>query len=575
MTEVDEFAKPGAVDAANAPPVEVKLKTRGVIVSSMFEAGNAKTDVEKNTILHMDYGDLEPKDRVMRRETEAVWTVGKKNVNQFWLPALPKDANFIMVGTNATACYAMAIHSDEHKELLSEMECESLARNLRHGINHLSFRTQAVETLSNLNAIAKNDESLRAAIKNVGKSLTEKLHSLPESPPVGAAIPPVVTAKRPGGEFPQVECIMYNYVPDEEVVVDAAESPSPPFDSYYLWTVPTVEPGGKWRRNDKTEFRVRPNSVPVMAVNQTHFVILYQQHNLTDEDIISIDVYGLTSIGRVQQTRIDRFHFSFPEQFSASGILSMTLSDQGVCSVAYSTGCLVIDVLRQVERPRVFVLSTPDQKNRRIVTTARVHHLPAPEGSRPELSDDWDANITPGDTPLLERNLPPVPAWSGTLVIGTTAGEAFGLCWRSGALVFVEIIPGVEPVFSCLYSNRRVLIHSVMGISGKLLPYISEQMTYLPTSRPLGMAICGTLLFVMEKYGSLQVYSTSARAVLFPFKPPKLEFKSTVPQYAYQAIHATPTRVTALYPNGLVRVLQIRKREKGVASNKPRKTKKK
>lgn len=572
--EVDEFAKPSAA-AAPKDPVEVKLETRGVIVSSLFEAGNAKTAVEKNAILHMDYGDLPPDVRMERREVEAVWTVGKKNVHQYWLPQLENSTRFIMVGTTSVACYALELCNEtiavEHKKMLSEMECESMSRNLKHGIRHLNFRPQAVDTLTNLTAISKNDVSLRPSIKAVGKLLSKQIHSLPESLTVGKAVPPVFLAPRPGGDFPGIECLLLTYVEEADVQRDPEITAS---DTYKMWSIPTLKPSGKWSEA-KVSFKVRSETVPSTAVNKTHFVILYQPYNLVDDEILCIDVHELTDIGRLKFKHADRFYFRFPEQFSGQGILSMSLSEQSLCSIAYSVGCVVIDVLRQVERPRAFVLSAPLPKNRRVVTTARVHHLPAPEGTRPELSDDWDNNITSGTTPLL-KNAPTVPAWCGTLVIGTTAGEAFGLCWRSGALIFVEIIPAVEPIFSCIYSNRRIILHSVMALSGKLLPYISEEFTYLPTSRPLGVAICGTLIFVMEKYGSIQVYSTAARSVLFPFKPPKVPFKNDDVQYAYQAIDASvSTRVVALYPNGLVRVMEIKKREKGVSNNKPKQRKQK
>lgn len=573
--EIDEFAKPTTAAVA-AAPVEVDLKTTGIIVSSLFEAGNVKTPVEKNAILHMDYGDLSPVDRAERREVESVWTVGKKNVHQYYLPQLENSGRYIMVGTTSVACYALELCNDEigkeHKQMLSEMECESMSRNLKHGIRHLNFRSQAVDTLTNLTAISKNDVSLRPSIKAVGKQLSKQIHTLPETLTVGKPMPPVFLAPRPGGDFPAIECLLLTYVAEGDVKRDPAMAKL--FDTYYMWSIPTGKPSGKWAKT-KASFNVRTKTIPSTAVNKTHFVILYQPHDLENDEILCIDVHELTDIGRLKFKNADRFYFCFPEQFSGQGILSMTLSEQNICSIAYSVGCVVIDILRQVEKPRAFVLSTPLPKNRRVVTTARVHHLPAPEGTRPQVSDDWDDNIANGTTPLL-KNAPTVPAWCGTLVIGTTAGEAFGLCWRSGALVFVEIIPSVEPIFSCLYSNRRIIMHSVMALSGKLLPYISEQFTYLPTSRPLGVAICGTLVFVMEKYGSIQVYSCSARSVLFPFKPPKQPFKNDDVQYAYQAIDASvSTRVVALYPNGLVRVMEIRKKERGVPNNKPKQKKKK
>lgn len=553
-SEVDEFAVP---KQANENEVPVNLTSKGVIVSSMFEAGAHKTPLERSTLLTMDYGDLNVDEREERPQQESVWTVGKKNVHQRWHnpPDIQLD-DMIMIGASDLACYALECPPGKgaaYKEFLSRIECESLAKNFKHSIIHLQIKKQATQMLDNIMVIAKHDETLRPTIKSIGKDLSDQIKVLPEVLPIGTKLKSTVVANRPGNQYPEVEWLFLDYAEEPPFLQDAEGTKG---DEFHIWSVHVAEKA-KWTRS-KTTFVVRENTIPAVAFNKTHAVFLYQPHNVAPEheDIICVALYKLTDIGRFQKNPSDKFYFKFPESFSTRGVLSMSLSKNGICSIAYSVGCIVIDVLRQIARPRVVILNTKERKHRRMVTSCQVNHLPDEPRPPAEILDDWDAHLSD----VLPAERPPVPAWCGTLTIGTSTGEAFGFCWRSGALIFAEVIPALEPVFGCLYSNRRVVMHSVMGLTGKLIPYVTEQITQLPTSRPLAMAICGTLLFALEKYGSLQVFSTTTRSILFPFKPPKSEFGRLAKQHAYQAISAEPMRVVVLYPNMLVRVLEIKKK---------------
>lgn len=584
MEDVDEFASSTSSD--HTEPVPLDIKSRGIIVSTMFEAGDAKTRAERDTLLTLDYGDLPLEKRAERREQESVWTVSKKSIFQNWFepPVLvvegkfktpeerkvkleEKRLDFIVLGSNNVSCYALETPpgvGSKHKKLLNRLECKSLVKNFKHNIANFELKKQATDMLDHVMAIAKHDESLRPTIKAVGKHLSDKIKTLPEHLPVGKSPKLIMEADRPGKTYPGVEILFMEYA---NVPTPTTPEGVEKGDEFFIWTIHTNLNSSHWVKS-RTTIIVKPNTVPGVAFNNTHLVVLYQPLYFSNEDIICLDLYKLTAIGRVPKAHCDRFYFTFPESFSTHGILSVTLSELGICTIAYSIGCVVIDVLRQVVRPRAVILTTPDVKHRRMVTTAIVNHLPDEKRPSMEEGDHWDETLSD----VLETGTRvPVPAWSGTLSIGTDAGEAIGICWRSSQLVFAEVIPAVEPIFGCIYSNKRVLMHSIMEISGKMLPFVTEKITHLPTSRPLHMAVCGTLIFVLEKYGSIQIFSTTVRKILFSFKPPKSEFTfapSEPKQHCYPAIYAGPERVVVVYPNMLVRVLGIRKKEESIPSNK-------
>jgi hypothetical protein len=331
-----------------------------------------------------------------------------------------------------------------------------------------------------------------------------------------------------------------------------------------------------------------PGTVPLVAFNATHVAVVFQPPSVvssTEEtnDGLCCRLYEARYAGKM--ALVDTFHFAFAaaEQCGGSqeGMMTAHLSEAGILCVAFGSGAVVFDTMRVVAHPRVVFLRSPAHP--RTVTSAHVSHLPdvaRPAHADQDRFDERFVTFAEDGTPTLHTDvMGDAPQWTGTLVLGTSAGECFGAAWRTGAVVFAEMVPAREPVFAGLFSNRRVIMQTVTALSGKMMPFFTEAMTHLPTSRPLALAVCGTLLFVLEKYGTVQVFSTTARRVLFPFDPPSklIEFGRNWPvQHHYQGVHAGGDRVVVVYPNGLTRIMTIRAKSQAMIENNvdPKKRKK-
>lgn len=523
----------------------VDIKCTGEIVSNMFEAKHTKTEAERSAIDLISYGDLPEHERKARSLQESCWTVNKQYISQQYGPPLlkePDDAkHFMILGTNGMACYALEEmdHTDSvietHKKYLVDVECAAVYHSLRHQLRGLRTHAQAKEMLTEVMRYTKLDHGLRPAVTRISKDLTRKLKKLPETPKGADDGSEVKVAKRPGDEPPQIQCMLYVF--SEET--PAGEPPIGETPKYFrLWSINVEKKEKEWKPCKMDPIQPYASTVPNVAFNKTHMVIVYQH---IDGIAMAVDLYELTGLGRPKRKRCDRFTFVFPEEHFDSdtgGLIHISLSDFNIVCISYSSGVVVFDALRTYPVPRVIVLRSP---HKRYVTCAKVHH---PTGA-------------------LRPNTPPsesVPEWCGTLIMGTSMGECFGMCWVSGELQFTELIPATESVFSILYSNRRIIAQSALALSGRMTPFLTDQLTHLPTSRFFGFDVCGVIIFVLEKYGSVQLFSTSTRSILFPFKAPKdMDFGlGMLTQPAYNAVHAEPESVVVLYPNGVTRVFTLR-----------------
>lgn len=584
--DLDDFAVPSA-----PPPqgeVQVRLESQGEIVTSIFQSKTTQAASEKNAIKTIQYGDLDVHHRGVRNLQEVIWTTEKKLLTQTYIPALPieKGLDYILGGTNGTFCFALQGARPSVKtyiDALQELEEHSLKQELGHRYVHMETKGDAQEMLVLLNMLLKREPQYTTFLTEIKQAVEKRLGSTPVPPPAppgeGQNPPPkeesVVAPPAPPGEQRGDETV----IPD-----DAAASPiSPPVEaksdlpdgketynhkvhitdrqfpvikvfshtllpynaerraateaseSFELWACNVKSKKPAWQKSKLGAFKVAPGTVPCLAFNETHLAVLHQPFDEPNERTLTVSLYGLgDKVGKKVQ---DTFHFEFPaEHFVEQGLMRIYLNDEGVLSVSFANGAVVIDTQRKLETRIVSC-------TKRLVTCTCAHGR-------------------------------------DTLLLGTEAGECFAVNWQTGDILFSEMTPIVEPIYSLGYSNRRVFMHAACSISGRMNPYFNDAMTHLPTGRLTGFDTCGTLLFAMEKYGSIQVFSTVARQIMFPFTPPKeYEWASKTfcvalgdkakgidpkfhtipirPPAYYPSVKAEADRIVALYPNGLIRMFHI------------------
>ena len=223
--------------------------------------------------------------------------------------------------------------------------------------------------------------------------------------------------------------------------------------------------------------------------------------------------------------------FGLAQHFvDGEGMLSLSLNEEGVCCVSCSNAVWVAQLIgggANTHETSFIVLHVEERRFRRHITSAQ-----------------------------FQQN---------RVVLATAYGECYEVDWRAqdnkSLVMNLEHVLACEPIYAAYISNRRLVLQSALGLAGRLIPYHSQDFFYMPSGRILGSAICGTLLFVLEKYGSLLIYSAIVRGVIHPFgEPPKELFNSQgmgETLVAYRAVHASCERVIVLYPNGLIRVLRI------------------
>jgi len=464
-----------------------------------------------------------------------------------------------------------------YKMALSAFECESFKRSLRYQIDtRIPTRKEAMAVMKSLLNLSKMDLSLRPAVMAIGPLLTDKINTMPETSngPRG-----VRTAKRPGG-MPGTHFTGYQFIElsEKDMSWDSATNRRDAGVSVFrimMCTVPSV--GEKKKKKAKQEkwrdinsvFVCRDDGVvPCVALNDTHMVVLYQPYDSASKGenrwppgVIFVDLFDLSHPG----TRVDRFAFVFPNEFRGKGLVHVTLSRLGVFAAAFSMGAVVFDVFRAVETPRIIALVHDEseevdgkkkkkKKRRHRITCTSVNIVHPPNVTRP----------TKGDKDLLdaflfneksEDDVPEVPEWCGHIMLGTHRGECFTFCWRTGAQKGVELLPGVHPVFASHYSNGRTILHAVDSMCGKICSVGPH--TLVPLKRPLALTTCGSLIFVLSKYGEVSIFSSFARQFCRPFNPPPQGAGSSLLQHRYDGIWAGPRSVVVIYSSGMIRRISL------------------
>lgn len=554
--------------------VDVKLETRGEIVSSVYESSVTQDLSEKKAIETIQYGDLMPEQRGSRRFEEILWTTQKRALDRcvifpphFKMPKEPpKEAakkvskkgkkkvssppqaggktkptpslppppggeaqSQIICGTNGTFCFSLECKdsiAQGYLTALQTLEVHSLDQELGHRFVHMKTQGDAKEFMALLNVLLKrepvHEKLLRSFLEKVEKKILSK--TLPEGKETYGK--EVHATER---VFPVVTTIEHKLLDYNKERL--ADQPYDEFTLYYCNTSKLDKSPG-WLKAKMAPFRTTLDTVPCLAFNETHLAVLSQPYDEPDASVVTIYLYRLNE--HPTQNPCDLFHFQFPkEHFTEQGLLNMTMNTEGIITVAFANGVVAIDTKRELA-PRIFLAGT------HVVISSTAH----------------------------KRE---------TIFLGTQSGESLGVDWATGDVVSTEVSPVIEPIYSIHHSNKRTFMHTACAVSGRMNPYQTDGLTHLPTARVTGIDVCGTLIFAVEKYGVVQVMSSNVRGMVFPFKAPKELFKhkqkdpnsclplekqeyETVlcPPY-YPSIKVTPDRMVVIYQNGLIVIYYISK----------------
>jgi hypothetical protein len=526
----------GFVNLEKEEPVEVDLSGEQMeIVSTQADTTFTKTTEETREEQRIAYGGLDESLWAGRQAIEQHWIAAKPEQRHMDLksPALSHPQRTVLIGTNGLKSFAfctvdvmgtqvkplpmfkegtnksdiiqeLATWSSEYGEqnpaFRFKLECAKLERLAfvqmsRFEIDSLADQTSAMLKTQEFRAIQKTDPSLVPAMKHLGPLLSNKLRTLPKTNQTSS----IKSAPRPGNAYSELEAGTVQLIIDPEpITMDATV--------FHLTAcpTPTEEKQVGWKET-RVKFACQRGSVPSGACNDTHVAVLYQPaaYNACCIELLEIAKgYKCTHKAYVE----------FPADFQRRGMLSISLSIEGIVTVSFSCGVLLWDPFGTDTELHAFRLS--DTEHPRMVMCSRVR-------------GEW-------------------------LLLGTDKGECYQLAWRSGIIQTIAHVPAVEPLFSVDLYNGAIYMHTVMSV------VMSREDMQVPlilnTPRPLSVSICGSLIYVPNKYGGFQIFKTDARNIVYQAAqiPQPGEWINGT-QHTYGAVKAYPEHVVCLYPNGVVR----------------------
>ena len=554
--DCDEFAAPSPPQAADAVPINIE--SVGEIVSSTEEVQKTLSSTEQAARNEMFYGDLPESERPGREEQEQHWMAPKpgQEFTHLYSGSLSNPEDCIVLGSNKTHAFVLRCATQEQQQqtladilkkhvtktkktknelaeameaafeeyakknqafnhklaLATLLERDAFYRAGRFVLTEVYTKQEAADLLSFFTGISNLDPMLREPVSKLGPFFTSKLKALPTTTKASHRKPKM--ADRPGKRHATVEHAQFQFI---EPPPAAETSLKTTVFSLFACKVPdkatTKQP--KWK-DAKCSVSVVGLTVPMVAFNDTHLAILYQP---SDARVV-VDVFAIsTPGGNILLQLVAKRCFRFPPGFADQGFLNAHLSPEGIFSVAFANGVVAFDTSREEEEAHMLLL---DCENKRKAMCA------------------------------------PIYGGGKLMLIGSDAGECYGVDWKTGKLLFIHQVPAVEPVFHAIFSNRRVLMHTVAAVAG----VFSAQpvLEILPIDRPVAADMCGSLIFVLTKYGTVKVFSTHTRAVLHDFPAPKQAMvpQSPLLQPVYAAgIRAYPDRVVCTFQNGSVQTIKL------------------
>lgn len=511
----DEFAGATRPSATQFPTAKSEVE----IVSSLYQAQRTQTAEERRDYLAWTVGDLPIEKREIRFAQEKCWKTEKQTLQDFYIDP-PMDAdNMVAIGVTERAAYMLHSPNKSLKpyyQALLQLERASVDMLWKWRLNHLvKTKEHAKQLRSYVLSIMQNDPLLKPVAEKYVLEAEALMESLPEVSEEKLDFKP---SDRPGGEP------VITYVPKSEIKsvnkVDVAAQHQK--DLFYILSCSVKDAKQKWQAiSNIGAIPVKEDTVPCVALSeQGNWMVIVAQ---VSDEVFELFCYEITSeLGRVGKKPQKHLSFSFESITGfqhGGGRLSATISNDGNYCVSCSNCTYLANEAAIIVANREVTYAT-------------------------YMGDN--------------------------VMIGTNLGECYFVTScpqgeESPKLVLdTERTPAFEPIYSITHSNYRLLMQTSLGFSANLLPYHMKEFHYFPCGRLLAHSVCGTLIFVLEKYGYVQVYSTLVRQTIHPFKPPTTSTpwfrKDGLCPVAYQGIHAGCERVAILYPSGLVRVLRIKEK---------------
>jgi hypothetical protein len=527
----DEFALPPPPPTTVASPSGPVEKSRVEIVSSAGQA-QLRTPKEHTERLLWLVGDLsDPVQREQRASQELCWTTNKQVIEEYYLPppVLP-NKGFLVNATNGVACYAFCAEGPEGAAavygyfrdcVVLEQQSTKAAWNWR--IKHVFIKSQAAALRSHILSVAQRDVQLATVAAQCVERLERIMTKLPET--LEKETPHAQPSARPGPlQGPSIHLMRIPLAAAAATTTEAAQGVA-----FAIWSCNALDAKNRWTASRCVPIQASPGTIPCMAVSSTHMVVLWQPVGSVGFRLrlLKLSYFGRPLRSSQQQEWMVDFALANHFVDNGEGMLSLSLSEQGVCCVGCSNAVWVANVVNAKQEACIIVLHMEERRFKRNVTCA-LHQ-------------------------------------QDCIIFATAYGECYEIDWQATdektLVKNLEHVLACEPIYAAYLSNRRLLLQTAVAMAGRLIPYHSPDFFYMPSGRVLANAVCGTLLFVLEKYGSLLVYSAVVRGVIHPFEePPKELFNAqglSETLVAYRGVHASCERVIVLYPNGLIRVLRI------------------
>jgi hypothetical protein len=529
------------------------------------------TPEERERMKNIMYGDLDPRHRDGRANVELRFMRGKSSFSQDFVTqsGFVHPERTIPIGTNGRIALALqgentddkvpsppAIEIHDHMSVAQKHAAvntwfEQSAKN--NDLIAYLMQLRDVERASVFKALyymrkaAKDDDekdalvTLVARIAELDPGLREAISAYGRKTNGMKDDPSSFTSARPGGAYPAIKYLEVPFASALQQQQQQQQNKGTDESRFYLLVceTPSKEKNkNKWKLSRvliKTGFK----QVPAVALNDTYAVVAYCA---PEGGPLRVEIYNLATLCDRKLCRpLDTFLIHIPApQFDSRGLLNVYLSKENIVSMSFSRGALVFDALRMVPNVHATFFDGPEGHPRLCMSASIVH--PHRQETRPPR--------------MVEE--PEHHKWAGVMLMTSDAGECFGVDWRNGAVLFAEHVPGIEPIFSARYSNGRLICQTAMALAGRIsnLSTFKNHINEINIDRPLGFDVCGTLIFILGKYGNLKIMSSldmneQRIREIKPWKGAKQ--RAPVFQPWYQAVHATHDGVVVLYPDGHVR----------------------
>lgn len=522
----NEFAT--AVETETNDAKEVEIKCIGEVVSHAYESKATVSQEEQDKQLVRFFGDLKSKsERKVRRYQEQIWSTNKESIAHHCIGPLAASEEemeaFLIVGINSEAAYALkatnAAAADAikaYKEAHKAQENYALSRYLSHAAKSVASKKQAKTKLDWVRSLMRQDESFKAVLSHHERVFKKLINTLPDTPAKDARI---MVEDRPGNEPPAISTTDAAFVSSPSV-----EKKKENCATFELWQTSGGLHRKAWvSRGDSHSFSIKAGfGVPLVTIGEELVVVLIAQ----SEAIIEACVFRINTRGTWSKNAQHCLSFTLdPKVFGTCGqLFSAHLHrDNHMYVCAIGKGAILFNANSPHKSTPVHVTMTAkDLKNDRVISAVST-------------------------------------AGKDLVFLATMTGECFGIDYTSGEVKVTEVTPAAEPIFSVTYSNLRTIMHTISAVCGTFNPYDYDGLRQIETPRPRDVQVCGSLLFTLDKYGSIYIFSTLSSGITFPFKAPKetpigIEYPCLV---AYQGLFVSPTVVAAVYANGVVQRFEI------------------